>query len=281
MKIVCAIDGSHYSQWALDWLRRIRVSNDASLLLVHAVDMTQFKTFSTLDQKARSTLVKVLDFSLEAAAPLLESAELKAAQAWGACPGETPARSPSDGHRPFCETRTSRSLGDGVSWGDGVSADAPGQRLSKSAYSGFLSGSPYQEPARTLTRIVLGTDGSAESWAAVAWLEQLPETIRPFVTVASVIPPLPLEGSAFPQGALAVGDQVEGVLRREVQKLASRVAGALKKPDSPQKKWSWPDIRVLSWWNSLAVSGLISWLSGLAADATRKSISGGALPIRW
>jgi len=76
---------------------------------------------------------------------------------------------------------------------------------------------------------VLGTDGSAESWAAVAWLEQLPETIRPFVTVASVIPPLPLEGVRVPAGALAVGDQVEGVLRREVQKLASRVAGALKK----------------------------------------------------
>jgi universal stress protein A len=49
------------------------------------------------------------------------------------------------------------------------------------------------------------------------------------VTVASVIPPLPLEGVRVPAGALAVGDQVEGVLRREVQKLASRVAGALKK----------------------------------------------------
>lgn len=43
MKIVCAVDGSRYSEWALDWLRKLCTPNDSSLLLVHAVDMTQFK----------------------------------------------------------------------------------------------------------------------------------------------------------------------------------------------------------------------------------------------
>jgi hypothetical protein len=51
MKIVCAIDGSRYSEWALDWLRRLCALEKNSLLLVHAVDMTQFKTLPTLDQK--------------------------------------------------------------------------------------------------------------------------------------------------------------------------------------------------------------------------------------
>jgi len=44
-----------------------------------------------------------------------------------------------------------------------------------------------------------------------------------------VIPPLPLEGVRVPAGAVAVGEQVEGMLRREVQKLVSRVAGTLRK----------------------------------------------------
>ena len=83
MKIVCAIDGSRYSEWALDWLRHLASPNDSSLLLVHAVDLAQFKTLSRLDRKARATLVKVLDFSLEGAARLLEGAELKAARTWG------------------------------------------------------------------------------------------------------------------------------------------------------------------------------------------------------
>jgi hypothetical protein len=62
MTIVCAIESSPYSQWALDWLRRVQAHRDGSLLLVHAVDMTQFKTFSKLDQKSRSALVKSWSF---------------------------------------------------------------------------------------------------------------------------------------------------------------------------------------------------------------------------
>jgi nucleotide-binding universal stress UspA family protein len=68
MKILCAIDGSRYSQWALDWLRRLCAPDGYSLLLVHAVDMTQFKTLPKLDQKSRSALVKVMEFSFEGAA---------------------------------------------------------------------------------------------------------------------------------------------------------------------------------------------------------------------
>jgi nucleotide-binding universal stress UspA family protein len=86
-----------------------------------------------------------------------------------------------------------------------------------------------KKPAPALKSLVLGTDGSIESWKAVAWLKQLPETIRPAVTVAGVIPPLPLESIRVPAHALAVGDQVEGVLRREATKLTARVAGTLKK----------------------------------------------------
>lgn len=229
MKIVCAIDGSRYSEWVLDWLRRNRVSNDASLLLVHAVDMTQFKTFSTLDRKARSTLVKVLDVSLEAAARLLESAELKAAQAWGQVRAKLLRGHPAEAIAHSAKRERADLL---VIGSRGVTEFQP--MLLGSVSRKVLLQAPcpvlvVKKPARALKRIVFGTDGSAESWKAVAWLERLPETIRPAVTVASVIPPLPLEGVRVPAGALAIGDQVEGLLRREVQKLASRVAGTLKK----------------------------------------------------
>ena len=83
MKILCAIDGSRHSQWALDWLPHVCSPDDCSLLLVHAIDMTQFKSLSKLDRKTRSALVNLLDCSLESSARVLEWAELKAAASWG------------------------------------------------------------------------------------------------------------------------------------------------------------------------------------------------------
>ncbi len=229
MKIVCAIDGSRYSQWALDWLRRIHAHRDGSLLLVHAVDMTQFKAFSKLDRQSRSTLVKVLDVSLEAAARLLESAELKAVTTWAQVRAKLLRGRPAEAIAQSAKRERADLL---VMGSRGVTEFQP--MLLGSVSRKVLLQAPcpvllVKKPARALKKIVLGTDGSVESWGAVTWLEQLPEAIRPTVTVASVIPPLPLEGVRVPAGALAIGDQVEGVLRREVQKLASRVAGTLRK----------------------------------------------------
>jgi hypothetical protein len=44
MKILCAIDGSRHSQWALDWLPHVCSPDDCSLLLV-TIDMTQFNPY--------------------------------------------------------------------------------------------------------------------------------------------------------------------------------------------------------------------------------------------
>jgi len=67
MKVLCAIDSSRHSQWALDWLQHLCSPDDCSLSLVHAVDMTQFKSLPRLDRKTRLALVNLLDCSLEGA----------------------------------------------------------------------------------------------------------------------------------------------------------------------------------------------------------------------
>lgn len=229
MKIVCAIDGSRYSEWALDWVRRLASPDDSSLLLVHAVDLTQFKTLPTLDQKSRSALVKVLEFSLEGAARLLEGAEVKAAKTWG----DVRAKLLRGRAAEVIARTAAREQADLLVIGSrGVTEFQPMLLGSVSRKVLMQASCPVlvvKKPAHALKSLVLGTDGSIESWEAVAWLKQLPETIRPAVTVAGVIPPLPLESIRVPAHALAVGDQVEGVLRREATKLTARVAGTLKK----------------------------------------------------
>jgi nucleotide-binding universal stress UspA family protein len=192
--------------------------------------MTQFRTFSKLDRKSRSVLVKVLDISLEAAARLLESAELKAAKkTWADVRAKLLRGRPAEAIAQSAKREQADLL---VMGSRGVTEFQPMLLGSVSRKVLQLASCPVllvKKPARALQRIVVGTDGSIESWEAVRWVERLPETIRPTVTVASVIPPLPLEGVRVPSGAVAVGDQVEGMLRREVQQLVSRVAGTLRK----------------------------------------------------
>ena len=229
MKILCAIDGSRHSQWALDWLPHVCSPDDCSLLLVHAIDMTQFKSLSKRDRKTRLALVNLLDCSLEGAARVLEWAELKAAASWGPVRAKLLRGSPADAVARSAKREQADLL---VIGSRGVTEFQP--MLLGSVSRKLLMQAPcpvlaVKKPANRLKRVVLGADGSIESWEAVAWLRRLPEHSRPAVTVASVIPPLPMESLRVPSRVLAVGNQVEGVLRREAQKLAARVAGTLRK----------------------------------------------------
>jgi len=229
MKVLCAIDGSRHSQWALDWLPHVCNPDDYSLLLVHAVDMAQFKSLSKLDRKTRSALVKVLDYSLEGAVRLLEGAELKASASWDSVRAKLLRGSPAVAVARSAKREQADLLvigSRGVTEFQPMLLGAVSRKLLMQAPCPVLV---VKKPANRLKRVVLGADGSIESWEAAAWLRRLPEHSRPAVTVASVIPPLPMESLRVPSRALAVGNQIEGALRREAQKLAARVAGTLRK----------------------------------------------------
>ena len=229
MKLLCAFDGSRYSQWALDWIPRLSSPDECALLLAHAVDMTQFKPLPKLDVKTRSALVDVMECSFESAARLLEWAEVKASVRWGDVRAKLLRGSPAEAIARLAKREQADLL---VVGSRGVTEFQP--MLLGSVSRKLLMQAPcpvfvVKKPAHRLQRVVLGADGSIESWEAVAWLKRLPEHIRPAVTVATVIPPFPLESLRVPARALAVSDQIEGALRREAQKLAARVAGTLRK----------------------------------------------------
>jgi nucleotide-binding universal stress UspA family protein len=233
MTIVCAIDGSRYSQWALEWPRRLCEPAETSLLLVHAVDLTQYKGLARKDRNARAALVKALELSLEGAARLLERAEARAAATWPKVHAKLLRGRPAEAIARAAEREQADLL---VVGSRGVTEFQP--MLVGSVSRKLLLQAPcptlvVKNSPRPLKRVVLGVDGSVESWEAASWLSALPRMIRPSVTVASVIPPLPLESIRVPARAVAVGNQVEGTLRREAQKLAARVAGTLRQAGFP------------------------------------------------
>jgi nucleotide-binding universal stress UspA family protein len=229
VKILCAIDGSRYSQWALDWLSHLCVPEESSLLLAHALDLTQFKSLPKLDRKGRSSLVEVLECSLEGAARLLERAEAKAAATGWDVRAKLLRGRPAEAIALLAKREKADLL---VVGSRGVTEFQP--MLLGSVSRKLLMQVPcpvfvVKKPATVLRRMVVGTDGSIESWQAVAFLKRWLPEVRPNVTVVSVVPPLPLESIRFPARAVAVGDQVESVLRREARKLTARVGGTLRK----------------------------------------------------
>jgi nucleotide-binding universal stress UspA family protein len=235
MKILCAIDGSRQSEWVLNWLPLLCAPERDELMLAHVVDITPYQNLSRLERKARAQLVEVLEFSLEGAVRLLESAEVKAARSWSRVRAKLLRGSPAEAIVRVAGRDKVDLL---VVGSRGVTEFQP--MLLGSVSRRVLAQSPcpvlvVKRPAKPLKRVVLGADGSIESWEAVSLFKQFPGTSRPAVTVASVIPPLPLESLRVPARALAVGDQVQGVLRREAQKLAARVAGTLRQARFPTK----------------------------------------------
>ena len=235
MKILCAIDGSRHSQWALEWLACLCAPEEVSLCLVHAVDLNPFKSLPKLDRKGRVALVKVLESSLEGAARLLERAQANAvARGWKVRARLLRGR-PAESISRFAEREKADLL---VVGSRGVTEFQP--MLVGSVSRQLLMRAPcpvlvVKDPAKPLMRIVVGTDGSMESWQAVAFVKRWLAASRPGVTVAGVVPKLPLESLRLPARAVAVGDQVEALLRREAQKLTMRVSGTLREAGFPAK----------------------------------------------
>jgi nucleotide-binding universal stress UspA family protein len=235
MKVLCAIDGSRQSRWALDWLPHLRSSREDELVLVHAIDTTRYKHLARMDKKTRSRLVKILEFSLEAATQLLEGAELTAAKSWGQVRGKLLRGRPAEAIARVAKRERADLL---VVGSRGVTEFQP--MLLGSVSRKLLEQAPcpvllIKRPSKSPKHIVLGADGSIESWTTIALLRTWASQGRPRVTVATVVPPIPLESLRVPARAIAICDQVQGVLRREAQKLATRMASTLRKSGFPAR----------------------------------------------
>jgi nucleotide-binding universal stress UspA family protein len=86
-----------------------------------------------------------------------------------------------------------------------------------------------KKPVRALGRILVGTDGSQESWDSVEFLRQLPVLNLMPVTFLAAIPPFPLQGERLARTASSVAKKIQDALEEEGRKLVARVAGYLRR----------------------------------------------------
>ncbi len=229
MKVLCAIDGSRHSEWALELVPRLCLASESSLLLVHAVDVRWFRLSEGLGQDAPDASRQALELAERGGRKLLDAAARKVAADWDRVEGKLLHGRPAD---VIARLAARRRIDLIVIGSRGVTEFRP--MLLGTVSRELLMKAPcpvlvVKKPVRALTRMIVGTDGSKESWGGVEFLRQLPVSKPMHVTVLAAIPPPPFEGETVPRTASSLTEKIQDALEEEAQKLVTRVAGYLRR----------------------------------------------------
>lgn len=220
MNILCAVDGSSHSRWALETLEGFCALSDCTLILVHVVEVgVPYPSRGLADLELPEDRGENL---------LAQIRQDVVSPHWRAV------------HTAVLRGRAADAI---IRTAAGRNADliVLGSR-GRSDVASFLLGSVSRRvvmyaPCSVLvvktlvsevSRVVVGTDGSEEAQAAVEFLCRLPWRRDMAVTVVSVIPPLPLGMSSQPVPPSGRGKQVLDLVEKEAERAAGQTAERLR-----------------------------------------------------
>jgi nucleotide-binding universal stress UspA family protein len=226
MNVLCAVDGSKHSRWALDILRCLSLAAGSPVLLVHVVDISRFNPSKAMGAEARSAMAEALTVAEKTGWQLLERMKTRMEN------GDGPvAVKLVRGHPAEALTRVAaRHKTDLILIGSRGATDirrfllgSVSRRVVAHASCPVLVVKKYV-PA--LRRIVVGVDGSKQGQAAVDFLLRMPVPEVARVTVVSVVPPLPIESSLQPPSLLS---SVLVPLEKQARDVAAQAAARIRR----------------------------------------------------
>lgn len=228
MKVLCAIDGSRYSRWALEALGCLQVFPGSALLLLHVVNVERFRVSAELNAATKEAMRHGLYLAETGGRKLLRRAKAAVSSQWSSVAVKTLRGDPA---QTIIRTAVDQQCDLVVVGSRGLTEFRP--FLLGSVSRRVIMGSPcsvllVKKRIPVLKQIVVGVDGSKDARGAVEFLLTASYPKNVHITVMSVVPPLPIETSPESEALADVLEQVLGPLEKEARKVAEQATARMR-----------------------------------------------------
>ena len=229
MKVLCALDGSKHSRWAVDVLKRVPFPEGSSLLLVHVLDLARLRLPKDVGGMAEGAMKRARIMAEEIGRGLLERTKGALQSVWG--PVESRI---IRGHPAEAIVRTAdRQKAELIVMGSRGMTDVRAFLLGSVSRKVVMhAGCPVlliKKRVPVFGRIVVAMDGSKDAWAGVEYLMKMPLPEVADITVVSVVPPLPIDAIEQPQTLASFLEQLRTPLLKKARAVAQQAAERIQK----------------------------------------------------
>jgi nucleotide-binding universal stress UspA family protein len=229
MKILCAVDGSKHSRWAVETLQRWSFPQGSGLVLMHVLDAAKLRVPKGFGKAARGAMQGAASLAEEIGKDMLKRMEAKLLTRW-----KTVARRIVRGHPAEAIVQAAaRVKADLIVIGSRGQTDVRAFLLGSVSRKVVMhAGCPVlliKKHVPVLRRIVVATDGSKDAKAALDFLLQMPVPEAACFTVVSVVPPLPIDAIEEPLTLAGFLEQLHVPLNQKAQLAAREAAERIQK----------------------------------------------------
>lgn len=226
MNVLCAVDGSKHSRWALDILGRLPLAAGSQALLVHVVDIARFSPSRVMGPAARSAMAAALASAEQAGRRLLERMKRRTRLVDGSADTKLVRGHPAEALTRIAARRRAHLILVGSRGVTDIRRFLLGSVSRQVVTHAPCPVLVVKKPVPVIRRIIIGVDGSKQAQSAVEFLLQMPVPKTAHVTVVSVVPPLPIESSLHPSPLLNLA---LAPLERQARGVAIQVAARMRK----------------------------------------------------
>jgi nucleotide-binding universal stress UspA family protein len=229
MRVLCAVDGSKHSRWVEEALQRWSFPQGSGLALLHVVDTAKFRFLKGLGSAAQDAMKRAQIMAEEIGRGLLERMQEALRPSWSVVESRIIRGHPAEAIVRMAARRKADLIVMGSRGLTDVRAFLLGSVSRKVVMHADCPVLLIKKRVPVLRRIVVGMDGSKDSWAGVERLLQmpLPEVVQ--ITVVSVVPPLPMDTSEQPLSLSGFLEQLRTPMLKKAQVVAKEAAERIEK----------------------------------------------------
>lgn len=229
MKVLCALDGSKHSRWAVDVLKRVPFPSGSSLRMVHVLDRARLRLPKGAGEPAQGAMKRAQIMAEEIGRGLLERTKGSLQSVWSTVEGRIIRGHPADAIVRTAAKQKADLIVMGSRGLTDVRAFLLGSVSRKVVMHADCPVLLIKKHVPVFRRIVVAVDGSKDAWAGVEYLLKMPLPEAAEITVVSVVSPLPIDAIEQPLTLASFLEQLRTPLLKKARAAAKQAAERIQK----------------------------------------------------